>query len=238
MHGIVAARQGHKVTILERSADTLKAELGAGLGIADALAKFLHQYDCNQQHYSLQPSEAIYVDSQGRRLNTTRPGISATSWSTLYARLRGTFEGLKPQTVRRNPEEDAFRPELARYVNGAEVVDVRESSGVMQVEYIDTIHQKLASRSADHATTHHKPVKLSADLVIAADGAGSKTRAIFAPHVSCRYVGYAAWRGTILEKDMMEETKLQCHGNDRHCKIDRSFFLSSVAILFPTQSTF
>ena len=223
MHGIVAAREGHHVTILERSANTLQAQLGAGLGIADALAKFLHHYDHSPQPYSLNPPEAIYVDSRGHQINTTRPGISATSWSTLYARMRANFDGFKPRPVCAK-SEDAFRLDWAKYVNGAEVVNVQEADGLMQVEYNDTTHRKL--------------VKLSGDLVIAADGAGSKMRALFAPHVSSQYVGYAAWRGTILEKDMMEETKLKCQGNDRHCKIDRSFFLSSVAIPHSPQPLF
>ena len=220
MHGIVAARQGHHVTILERSANALQAQVGAGLGVADALETFMRQYDRFQQPYSLCPLEALYVDSRGRLINSTRPGISATSWSTLYSRLRANFDG-SVSTLGQHPgytnHDGSSEQELAKYIDGAEVVAVQEADDALQVEYLESDHQRS--------------VKLPADLVIASDGAGSKCRALFASHVSCRYVGYAAWRGTILEKDVKEETKLQCQGNDGHCKIERSFFLSSGAML-------
>ena len=195
MHGIVVARLGHHVTILEKSVNTLESQFGAGLGVADALAKFFHDYDQNQQPYHFNPPETVYVDSQGRQINTTRPGILATSWNTLYTRLKANFDG-----------------PMAKYINDAKVIDVKTTACGVLVHYTNTTDQKL--------------VKLTGDLVIVADGSGSKTRALFAPGVSTRYVSYAAWRGTILERDMMEKTKLECQGSDRHCKIERSFFLS------------
>ena len=215
MYGIVATTEGHHVTILERSPETLRAQSGAGLGVANALATFMQRYDHSKEPYFLSPPEALYVDSCGQQINITRPGISATSWTTLYSRLRARFDGSTSSIVQPpycGISEDGFELGSSRYVNGAEVIAVQKGNGLMQVEYLDVCQQKVS--------------KLSADLVIAADGAGSKIRVVFAPFISCRYVGYAAWRGTVLEKDMKKDAKVQSQRNDRHCKIERSFFLS------------
>ena len=58
-----------------------------------------------------------------------------------------------------------------------------------------------------HHDYNGMPGSLVADLVIAADGAGSKFRQMMEPEVKRQYVGYCAWRGTILEPNMEEGTK-------------------------------
>ena len=45
------------------------------------------------------------------------------------------------------------------------------------------------------------------DLVIAADGPGSGIRRIQFPGTERRYVGYVAWRGTVVEGRISEDTK-------------------------------
>jgi 2,6-dihydroxypyridine 3-monooxygenase len=45
-----------------------------------------------------------------------------------------------------------------------------------------------------------------ADLLVAADGIGSPTRAALMPEVAPRYAGYVAWRGTMPEADLMPAT--------------------------------
>ena len=45
------------------------------------------------------------------------------------------------------------------------------------------------------------------DLVIAADGPGSSIRKMLCPGTERTYVGYVAWRGTVDESQVSEETK-------------------------------
>jgi len=45
---------------------------------------------------------------------------------------------------------------------------------------------------------------IEADLLVAADGAGSSTRRAVLPQVRPRYAGYIAWRGTLAETDAAE----------------------------------
>ena len=66
---------------------------------------------------------------------------------------------------------------------------------------------------------------IMADLVIAADGPQSKTRQILEPHWACRYVGYVAWRGTMVEKEMSEEARRVLNPKTMFCGSNRSYIL-------------
>jgi 2,6-dihydroxypyridine 3-monooxygenase len=48
---------------------------------------------------------------------------------------------------------------------------------------------------------------LEADIVVGTDGASSTVRTLLFPEVERTYVGYAAWRGTVKESLLEEETK-------------------------------
>ena len=213
IHGLVLKRIGHNVVILERSQSALLAEQGAGLGVPTDLEAFMREYDAIQEQYMLTPPNASIVDSYGDLLLKSEPGIRATSWSTLYYRLRANFDRLKSDHCDK-PPPDNLNAGRAIYLYGHTVLDVKKEDGRLIVDY------------NDHDGTFRS---LVGDLVIAADGAGSKIRQMMEPQVKRQYVGYCAWRGTILEQSMERETKSLCRGNDRHCKIDRNLFLSLVS---------
>ena len=46
----------------------------------------------------------------------------------------------------------------------------------------------------------------TADMVVCADGISSRARAILQPHISPRYAGYVAWRGTVPESELSPDT--------------------------------
>lgn len=48
--------------------------------------------------------------------------------------------------------------------------------------------------------------EISADLIVAADGIGSRARSIVAPAASPTYAGYVAWRGLVDERSLSPET--------------------------------
>lgn len=216
MHGIVLKRMGHNVWILERSPSALLAEQGAGIGVSDDLEAFMEEYDLVRAPYMLRSPEAFVVDSQGSLITTLKPGVRATSWNTLYYRLRGNFDGLKGYQCEEPPGNSASDGR-ATYLYGRTLLSIDEEHERLVVKYH---HDDDTSGS------------MSADLVIAADGTGSTIRGMMEPQAKRRYVGYCAWRGTILEQDMGQEAEHLCHGSDRHCQIERSFFLSSVSLPF------
>lgn len=64
------------------------------------------------------------VDREGRVVTTLEPGVRATSWDTLYGKLRRMVEGL----------------EGVEYVYGREVVGMRDLGdgvGGVEVRYLD-----------------------------------------------------------------------------------------------------
>jgi 2,6-dihydroxypyridine 3-monooxygenase len=49
--------------------------------------------------------------------------------------------------------------------------------------------------------------RLRRDVLVCADGVGSPSRAALLPHVTPRYAGYVAWRGTVPEADLEPTTR-------------------------------
>jgi 2,6-dihydroxypyridine 3-monooxygenase len=77
----------------------------------------------------------------------------------------------------------AGRFDPARHRRGAEVTGFDAEDGGVTV------------RTADGATTR-------CDLLVCADGIGSRSRQVLLPEVEPRYAGYVAWRGTVAERDL------------------------------------
>lgn len=73
-----------------------------------------------------------------------------------------------------------------RYLLGHEVTDIQEHDGA--------VHITLADGN-----------EVVADLVVCADGIGSRARSRLLPEVTSAYAGYVAWRGLVSEKDLGRE---------------------------------
>lgn len=152
------------------------------------------------------------VDGEGKVVATLQPGMRATSWDTLYGKLRRMVEGL----------------EGVEYFYGREVVGVRDlgEEGGVEVKYLQMAEDGDEDGEEGDGS---REMTTTADLVIAADGSGSMIRRLLTPEVERQYVGYVAWRGTVPEKMMSEEMREVFLGDeDRHCQIEKSFFISLV----------
>lgn len=116
-----------------------------------------------------------------------------TSWDVLYYRLRANFDGFVSQFCNLPPPSSETEGE-AKYDIGKRVLNISSSSdGLVKLDVKNLLSGKDES--------------LLADFVIAADGAQSTIRRLVAPDFQRPYAGYFAWRGTILENAVSEESK-------------------------------
>ena len=73
-----------------------------------------------------------------------------------------------------------------RYLLDHEVTDIEQDDGTVRVTFVDGN-------------------EVVVDLLVCADGIGSRARSRLLPEVSSAYAGYVAWRGVVPEKDLGRE---------------------------------
>ncbi|KAL8831190.1 MAG: hypothetical protein Q9191_001002 [Dirinaria sp. TL-2023a] len=191
MQGIVLKRLGHNVRILERSPSNLLDGQGAGIMAGEKLQEFLKKHDYSQEPYFIPLPQIHFFDRAANMTRVWKMELRATSWNTLYYRLRANYDGLLSPYVSRAPERgDAEGKAIYEYATT--VTDLQLIDGLVTVSF----------ESLNHGSGSYQ-----ADLVIAADGPSSNIRQRFYPDLERKYVGYAAWRGTVAERDVSSKTK-------------------------------
>lgn len=194
MHGIMLHRLGHNIRILDQSTAALRTDQAAGMTTGPEGKEFFAQHDRYPARYSFAcPGVQIFdkVANVARRLNIP---MNISSWNMLYYRLRANFDGLRsefcPEPI--SPALEAGSSPGASYDLGKRAVDVTYTDGLVTVEYEDLL-------KGGHGTVH-------ADLVIVADGSNSTLRRRLVGDLPRRYAGYVAWRGTVEERAVSEDT--------------------------------
>ena len=192
MHGIMIKRLGHNVHILDQGTTSRPTDRAAGMGTGPEGAKFFEQHDAYQTAYSFPSPGFQFLDKAANVKRTLDLPLNLTSWNVLYYRLRANFDGLESEFCPKPPEPHANEGRTV-YDMGKKCTKVSYSDQLVTLEYDDLIRGGGGS--------------VQADLVIAADGSNSSVRRCLIPDPACTYSGFVAWRGTVAERDVSEETR-------------------------------
>ncbi|KAI1141439.1 FAD/NAD(P)-binding domain-containing protein [Hypoxylon sp. FL0543] len=193
MCGIALKHAGHTVTILEKHGNERQSHM-AGVCLGPDAKTFLERHDGfdrvfhhrSYQVQALKNDETVQVFVKAHR--------NVTSWDTLYFRLRSCFDGYV-SSYYPSPPHPREMDGTVMYEYQKEVLDIERTSddGRMSLSVLNRKTDELS---------HQK-----ADLIIGADGPDSFIRAKYLPDVGRKYVGYIAWRGTVPEAEVSDETR-------------------------------
>jgi len=115
-----------------------------------------------------------------------------TSWDLLYNILRANFDGNVDEGYCDVPKGEDGDGE-SEYLYGHKVITVKDIGD-------DGVEVGFEDKDGKKGT-------LNANILIGADGPSSTVRNIFKPDVQRAYAGYVAWRGTVLETEVSEESR-------------------------------
>lgn len=192
MHGIMIKRLGHNVDVLEQNTSSLRAGHAAGITAGPQVEAFFRAHDLSQQPYSLDCPGIQFIDERSRVKRFLKRPYQLTSWTALYYRLRANFDGFASEYCPK-PPTPAEKEGKAVYHTQKRVTDISYTDGSVTLKFNDLLSGNDGS--------------LCADLAIAADGSNSAIRRKLLPEVQSPYAGYLAWRGTVSEGDVSEETR-------------------------------
>lgn len=191
MHGIALKRLNHDVHILERNPPSMQESQGAGISAMKDVQAFLHQYDVSKRPYSVTSPGVQFLNKDMKVINSWQVVLQMTSWNVLYYRLRANFDGLTSPYCPDLPEGLTQDGGKTIYDHEKTVTNISYTNEAIMVEFADK----------------DGGGKLEADLLITADGSGSKIRRMLQPGLDRKYAGYVCWRGTVIERDLSKKTR-------------------------------
>lgn len=195
MCGIALKNAGHMVTIIEKGDNERQSHMaGVCLGLDADI--FLSRHDRLTKPFSHMSRRVQQLRGDGSVQAFVHAKPNITSWDALYFRLRSCFDGYI-SSYYPTPPEAITTDGPVRYENLTEALDID------LVE--DKDYTQLVLTVANNRT--EEVSRIEADLVIGADGPNSFVRARYLPHIQRQYVGYIAWRGTVLEKEVSISTR-------------------------------
>ena len=155
--------------------------------------KFLDRHDLlKDQPYAVNCSSVQILDKNLKvKLEFQRPMLMS-SWNVLYYRLRANFDGLASSYCTQTPAKPSHIGR-AVYDQGKRVNNLYADKQKVQIEVEDLVNRSTST--------------ISADQVIIADGSASQMRHLLQPQLKHSYAGHVAWRGTVMESSVSDETR-------------------------------
>lgn len=169
---------GHEVDVLERSASPLE-ERGAGIGLLRETSRYLTEragFDFDR--ICVATGHIRHLRRDGSTEHEVAHAYRFSSWNTIYRHLLAEFGS-------------------SRYLLGHEVVELATvlPRASHEAEGVQAAAEVVGVRCANGSV-------FEADLVVCADGVGSRFRSVFQTMAAPAYSGYVAWRGTIPESQL------------------------------------
>jgi len=187
-----------KVTILERSPTALLHNQGAGVVAGADTQSFFSRYVCPGHDFAVLSTQRLYLDRKGDVIpgSVENKNQRMTSWDTLYRFLRWRVDDMDIKDYLSNSDLKKLESRLSSTSHGK--ADYQYGCKVNSVEDLgpsDGVRIHWTNKSG-------KEEEITADLVIAADGASSSVRRTLLPSVQRTYAGYVALRGTVPENEI------------------------------------
>ncbi|KAM0311500.1 hypothetical protein ABEW05_007282 [Botrytis cinerea] len=204
----------HTLTILERHSSSLRPDLAAGITTWPEFELFMKSHDRVAEPWSIHSPTVQFLNKDASVKREMKRELKMTSWSVIYYRLRRNFDGLKsefcdgevvvPESEEGKDDDEEEEEEDQGKGKGK---GKREFLTGMNVTSLTKLSEGGVEITYEDKNEANKEVKMKADMVILADGANSSLRAKYFPDVKREYAGYVAFRGTVLESEVSEETK-------------------------------
>ncbi|KAI4169679.1 MAG: hypothetical protein LQ343_005501 [Gyalolechia ehrenbergii] len=211
-HGVVLKRLGHNVRVLERANPDNLREHGAGIMARDDVQAFLRKHDrfSDQPYFVLGEPKIQFINQNAEVTRTWDMQLYMTSWDTLYHRLRANFDELQSDYVVMGQRAPQIGSGTASYDFGCNVTNVKYNKESVELEVersTGLLVQDLFAVINGYVSFDWLRQTTSTDLVIAADGPASSIRRLLCPGTERNYVGYIAWRGTVVESQISEKSR-------------------------------
>lgn len=196
MQGIIIKRLGHDVTILEQHLSSTREGQAAGIVTMEHSHAYMSAHDLlKEQPYAVACSGVQFLDKNLKVVQGFDRPMRMSNWNVLYYRFRANFDRLASPYCKDLPSEPDGTGK-AVYDQGKSVKDIRYTDGSIIIDFEDLSNKASVGRGS-----------IQADLAIAADGSTSHVRQLLQPHLKHTYAGYVAWRGTVPESEVSEETR-------------------------------
>lgn len=154
--------------------------------------EFFEWHDVYSKPYSFACPGFQFLDKEANIKRTLDLPLNLTSWNVLYYRLRANFDGYGSVFC---PD-----PPRASETDGSSVFDLgKKATKVVCADQLVTVEYEDLIRGGGGS--------VHADLVIAADGSNSSIRQCLLLGSQHTYSGYVAWRGTVAESEVSQETR-------------------------------
>jgi 2-polyprenyl-6-methoxyphenol hydroxylase-like FAD-dependent oxidoreductase len=204
-------RMGASVLILEQDpSHTRGTSHDSGVTIGPSVIAMLRKYDATAGTPSVIPAEFLSVAlRQHPRVFSTAWRHNTSNWGCLYSVLRANVDGLVSHVVPVPPEKREGDGQ-AVYRPGRRVVGIEydQAQGAVSVLHVDSGRGSRGHSKHRKATeaAEMEVERVSAEMVIAADGVHSTIRRLMGIPTHWKYAGYIAWRGTVSEDRLSPET--------------------------------